>query len=255
MRAEQSWIFAPNAQFFTAAFSPSAQFLRLIISLNDAARPQAEDEHGALSGVQTITVTVENVAGNTVGGTLGTDLINGTGEEDTLSGSAGNDTIHGQGGNDVINGDAGNDNLFTDSEAIDTSSLFGGSGNDMLHAGAGTDTLNGGSGNDRLIAGTGVATMTGGTGADQFVFAPGTSGVGTILDFTSSNSALGDKVVLDIDIGVHGSNAQTLINSGKLALDGNMLVWDEDGAGGATGIDVVQINGLATLNAYNLLLV
>jgi Ca2+-binding RTX toxin-like protein len=75
----------------------------------------------------------------------------------------------------------------TGSAAIDFSTNPWRTGND--NAGAGTDTLNGGSGNDRLFSGTDVASMTGGRGADQLVFAPAVSGIGTILDFTSGNTA------------------------------------------------------------------
>jgi VCBS repeat-containing protein len=171
---------------------------------------QATDENGAVSGVQTISVTVNNVAGATFNGGLGTDVFTGTIEEETINGSSGNDTLHGNRGSDTIDGGSGNDVLFSDSTVLDFSSLFGGSGDDILNAGAGTDTLNGSSGNDRLIAGTGEASMTGGTGADKFIFTPGTSGEGTILDFSSGNNALADKVLLDINTGVLGTNVAAL---------------------------------------------
>ena len=107
-----------------------------------------------------------------------------------------------------------------------------------------------------MFAGDGVATMTGGTGSDSFVFKPGDSGVGVITDFFSANNALGDKVVLDIDLGIYSSNALTLINDGNIALNGSMLTWDADGSlGGGLAVDVVQINGMTTLQSYNLLLI
>ena len=106
------------------------------------------DGHGG-SDSQDLTVSVTNLAGVTINGGIGSDVIDAThgiggvfptGEEDTLNGSGGNDAISGLGGNDVLNGGTGNDKLI------------GGAGNDTYYvdvaadvvqelAGQGTDTV------------------------------------------------------------------------------------------------------------------
>ena len=115
---------------------------------------QASDGHGGID-TQAIAVSIQNVAGATINGTAGNDVIDmthtvagqpfPTAEEDTLNGGAGNDI------------------------------LFGGAGNDVLFGGAGNDILDGGSGAD---------TLTGGTGHDTFVYAPG-GGADVVTDFVA----------------------------------------------------------------------
>jgi Ca2+-binding RTX toxin-like protein len=88
-------------------------------------------DQGGLSFDQILTVTLQDVFNERVGG---------TGGDDKVAGGAGADRIN-----------AGN-------------------GNDIIDAGAGKDVVNGGNGNDRLIGGKGVDTLTGGKGKDVFSF-------------------------------------------------------------------------------------
>lgn len=67
--------------------------------------------------------------------------------------------------------------------------LDGGSGNDILWAAQGDDTLNGGTGNDILNGSSGNDTLTGGSGADIFEFTA-TSGNDTITDFNKDEDEL-----------------------------------------------------------------
>jgi len=67
--------------------------------------------------------------------------------------------------------------------------LDGGSGNDILWAAQGDDTLNGGTGNDILNGSSGDDTLTGGSGSDIFEFTA-TSGNDTITDFNKDEDEL-----------------------------------------------------------------
>lgn len=89
-------------------------------------------------------------------------------------GLGGNDTytnltaIRGQAiggtGNDTLTGGSGSDYLFG-GDGDDT--LNGGAGNDVIDGRAGNDRLNGGSGNDILLGGRGNDTLNGGDGDDK----------------------------------------------------------------------------------------
>jgi Ca2+-binding RTX toxin-like protein len=84
----------------------------------------------ATSGV---TVNLQTLVGQAVGGGLGTDTLSGI---ENLTGSTFDDTLTGDIGNNVLRGLAGND------------TLNGFDGNDILIGGLGNDALNGGNGSD-----------------------------------------------------------------------------------------------------------
>jgi serralysin len=98
------------------------------------------------------------LAGDTLIGNLGKDVIYGTIRSDTLNGTDGNDKIYASLGDDRLFGRNGNDVL----EA--------GQGKDRLDGGSGNDKLYGGLGDDMLIGSRGSDLLVGGDGADQFVF-------------------------------------------------------------------------------------
>jgi Ca2+-binding RTX toxin-like protein len=70
--------------------------------------------------------------------------------------------------------------------------LLGNAGNDMLLGGAGTDQIYGGAGNDVLFGGTGAGAdyLVGGSGADNFVFAGDAGDHDTIADFVLGTDTL-----------------------------------------------------------------
>ena len=82
---------------------------------------QVSDGHGGID-TQAIAVTVQNVAGVTINGTAGNDVIDAThtiaghlfptNEEDVINGGNGSDTINGLGGNDTLNGGANADTMI-----------------------------------------------------------------------------------------------------------------------------------------------
>lgn len=91
----------------------------------------------------------------TLYGTLGNDVIKGTGAADVIDGRGGADDIASLGGNDVVCGRGGKD------------LIRGGPGNDRLDGGAGPDTLKGAGGNDRLLGTSGNDSLFGQAGRDR----------------------------------------------------------------------------------------
>ncbi len=72
--------------------------------------------------------------------------------------------------------------------AASTTALIGTSGDDILIATNGAETLNGGAGNDILIGNFGSHVMTGGSGNDTFAFLHDTDGPATITDFNNTTA-------------------------------------------------------------------
>ena len=106
--------------------------------------------------------------GETIFGTILSDIIFGLGGDDQLVGGSGPDTLYGDDGNDILWGGEGDD------------VLYGGIGNDYLEGGIGSDTLYGDDGND---------TLWGGEGFDLFVYTEGT-GQDRINDFDFENEKI-----------------------------------------------------------------
>lgn len=112
--------------------------------------------------VSNLTLTNQDVIVNppeTINGSNGTDVLQGTdvpsymlgmAGDDDLSGNGGNDTLYGSYGDDVLSGNDDNDLLYGEQDA---DYLDGGSGNDTLDGGLGVDTMNGGVGNDTYYLG------------------------------------------------------------------------------------------------------
>ncbi|MGL5075526.1 MAG: calcium-binding protein, partial [Waterburya sp.] len=165
-----------------------------------------------------------------VNGDDGDDLLDGGEGNDSLTGSAGNDHLTGGAGNDSIDGGMGSDRLLESGNfnftltntsltgngtdvlsSIETVTLIGSSGNNLLDASSftlgavsldgstGVDTLIGGTGNDLLKGGSGNDRLTGSAGNDQFIYDTNTAfttsavGIDQITDFVSGT----DKIVLD----------------------------------------------------------
>ncbi|RIY00861.1 hypothetical protein D3218_10670 [Aureimonas flava] len=156
------------------------------------------------------------VAGQSIGGTEGADVLYGSTGADTVSafggddliyayegndlvfGNQGNDTIHAGVGNDLVYGGKDDDQLFgnqgddTITGNIGNDTVHGGQGNDLVHGGRDDDFVSGDRGNDTLHGGFGNDTLAGGSGADLFLFDAG-HGNDIILDF---NAAEGDRMNL-----------------------------------------------------------
>lgn len=136
--------------------------------------------------------TLEGRGGNDVlNGGLGDDTLLGGNNDDVLHGDSGNDTVilgsghdegYGDAGDDILiggvgqqilDGGTGNDTLYADFLSSDTANfknLYGREGNDIIHAGVGSQGwAEGGEGDDEIFGhGGGNQTFVGNEGADIF---------------------------------------------------------------------------------------
>jgi hypothetical protein len=103
-----------------------------------------------------------------------------TGHKIDASKFPGRTTLVGGSGNDILIAGAGN------------SSLVAGSGNDILVGGAGNDTLVGGAGRDLLIGGPGADSLVGGTGGSLMVGGPTTYTSGSTINLTALDAILAE---------------------------------------------------------------
>jgi VCBS repeat-containing protein len=152
--------------------------------------------------------------------------------------------------------------------ATNATSLTGTSGDDILIATNGTETMNGGGGNDVLIGNSGSHVMTGGTGNDNFTFMHTTDGMMQITDFNNttehdhiavSASGLGGGLTAGMDATpiFETSNDNQFSGFGpEFHFDtGNQtLYFSPDGTTGSA-IAVAQVQAGVTINPHDLLIV
>lgn len=133
-----------------------------------------------------------------VSGTAGDDLLEGTAGRDIMCGRGGNDVLEAFRGRDVVRGGTGDDQTeggpgadeLRGQEGADL--LVGLAGDDRGFGGQGVDRLIGNAGNDLLNPGKGVDDLTeGGDGRDVIVLVDGKP------DETASCGAGHDKVRMD----------------------------------------------------------
>jgi len=122
---------------------------------------------------------------DTILGGAGNDTINGRLGNDIIRGGLGNDQILGHRGNDILHGGRGNDEIYG-GEGNDN--IQGNQGEDQLHGEAGNDNINGGEGDDTLGGGRGDDTLDGGPGADTI---RGNAGADTIYRERGVDMVLG----------------------------------------------------------------
>ena len=102
----------------------------------------------------TVTVNLNNIAGQVINGTSSNDRrLYGGLEDDTINGFERNDYLYGRGGNDTLLGGAGNDNLY------------GGEGDDYIDGGQGFDIIRDTADVDFTLTNTQLI----GNGTDTFV--------------------------------------------------------------------------------------
>ena len=172
--------------------------------------------------------------GNTVQGTSGDDVIDGTEFGDFISGGFGNDTINGLGGPDAIEGGPGDD--IIDGGAGEDF-LDGLEGNDIIYGRGGPDTLLGLTGNDQLYGGGGEDYLEGEEDDDLLSGGPG-------LDFLDGGP--GDDTLIfdpDGDYGLHGGTGTDTLKIS--ATDGAGITIDLPGISDyqMSGIEVVDLTG------------
>ncbi len=147
-----------------------------------------------MSGGNSVTLTGGSLTGSLDGSVItfddGSVLKTNVGAKGTLSGGTGDDLLIAGANGDRLLGNAGND------------MLIGGAGGDQIYGGTGNDTIFGGGGNDYLV---------GGSGADNFVFTGlANGGNDTIADFASGT----DTLTFDSGV-VANIGALTIADSGS----------------------------------------
>jgi VCBS repeat-containing protein len=152
--------------------------------------------------------------------------------------------------------------------ATTATALTGTSGDDVIIATNGTESLSGGGGNDVLIGNNGAHTMTGGSGNDNFAFLQPSNGVGTITDFNNTSqhdhivmsaSGYGGGLTANMDVTsmFETSGDDQFSGSGAvLHFDtaNQTLYFSADGTQ-ASAITIAQVQAGVTINPHDLLIV
>lgn len=209
--------------------------------------------------------TVEGGDGDdTVDGGEGDDDLTGGAGDDDLSGGDGDDTVEGGDGDDALSGGAGDDNLI------------GGAGNDDIVDGLGDNIIDGGDGDDFVVTFSGLNDISGGADSDFICggFQSDTLNGGTGNDLIVGDSGSGFLQGADIITG--GTGNDTMMGGGSADVfifntnDGDDIIghfsvadiqWDPtngytvtpDGPDFQSGVDHIQLNGFATVNAGNVM--
>jgi Ca2+-binding RTX toxin-like protein len=110
-------------------------------------------DYSALTSAQTVSVNLGT--GFASGTAVGTDTLTGI---ENIAGGEGNDSLFGSSGNNVIHGNGGADNIV------------GGGGSDTLYGDDGNDTLNGGVNDFTMTPSAANDVLFGGAGTDTFRF-------------------------------------------------------------------------------------
>jgi Ca2+-binding RTX toxin-like protein len=143
-----------------------------------------------LTGSSALTATGNLDGANVLTANAGNDVLVGTAFSNTLNGGSGSDTIDagpesniiysGTGGTTsqltIVYGNASGTNITTQSTIYGGSGanlLVGGPGSDLIYGGSGTVSIQGGSGFDTIYGGSGVENLSAGSGSDSIYGAAG----------------------------------------------------------------------------------
>ena len=152
-------------------------------------------------------------------------------------------------------------------DATTATALVGTSGDDIIIATNGTESLSGGGGNDVLIGNDGAHTLTGGSGNDNFAFLQPSNGVGTITDFNNttqhdhiaiSASGYGGGLTAGMDVtSIFETSADDQFSGfAEFHFDtaNQTLYYSADGTQ-ASAITIAQVQTGVTINPHDLLIV
>ncbi|WP_269769733.1 cadherin domain-containing protein [Flavisphingomonas formosensis] len=171
---------------------------------------RATDQYGLFTD-QNFTISVSNVDEMpTLTGTPGDDVITApSNDTTTIYGGDGNDTLNGAGGNDTLYGGNGDD-ILNGMDGDDT--LYGEAGNDTLSGGNGSDTLYGGDGTEVLNGNDGDDILNGGAGDDQLYGGAGSD----TLNGNDGNDLLDGGTGADVMTGGAGDDTYIVDNAGDV---------------------------------------
>ncbi len=116
--------------------------------------------------------------------------------------------------------------------------MRGGSGDDLLQCGTGSDRANGGAGQDILVGGLGKDSLTGGAGADTFVFNNNKAFTDLIVDFKVGEDLidLRPMMVKEIYAGANAAEKFQKYVQLEQVSGGTLLKVDTDGNGPGTAL-------------------
>jgi Ca2+-binding RTX toxin-like protein len=219
-----------------------------------------------------------NALANVITGGAGNDTLDGAAGADRLVGGLGDDVYFVDVANDTVVELAGqgNDRMLTKLNSAAAAAnvetlVFIGSGDfkgyahaagSTIFGAAGNDSLTGGAGADFLGGMAGADTLTGNGGADIFYFDGLNTGVDRIADFQSgvdhiqlrANSfgltSLADLAFVSGAAPVAASSGPALLYDTATGA----LVFDLDGAGAGTAIQIAILTGKPALSASDLML-
>lgn len=148
---------------------------------------------------------------NTIVGTAGDDLLEGTNKNDLIWGLAGNDIIRSGEGSDCIVGGDGDDTIEA---AAGDDVILGENGNDSINSGEGDDLSLGGTGDDSIKNPTGKDVILAGEGNDSVI------GSGTIHGGPGDDIITADGGNSTIDGGPGNDQIESVFGSNNVIKGG-----------------------------------
>ena len=118
-----------------------------------------------------------SVTPRTIRGTLGNDVLQGSGGIDSIFGRDGNDRLFAKGGDDYVDGEDGQDELHG---GPGDDVLAGRRGSDVIYGDAGDDRITGDRGSDRIFGGHGNDTIFGNFNPDRIEGGPGNDRINVV---------------------------------------------------------------------------
>ena len=165
-----------NATFSSSRSSNQNGISRIVVTATDTAGASVTADFG---------LQIRAIAGASVSGGKGDDVIYGGNGNETLIAKGGNDYLFGDLGDDVLKGGTGDD-VLQGGDGADV--LRGGTGQNLLDGGSGDDVIYGGKGSSLIVGGTGNDTLRTGQGSDVILFNRGDGSDTVIADRAGDNT-------------------------------------------------------------------
>ena len=155
------------------------------------------------SAVPAVVTTADDPNDQTGSGGAAASSSTKLNEDNVLTGTSGDDVIDAKNGSDTVYGGAGSDVI---NAGQDADLVYGGAGNDAIEGDAQDDNIYGGSGNDTINGGEGDDQLVGGYGADVLTGKQGQD-VFRYLDTRDTGDSITDFNVREDKIDFSGIDA------------------------------------------------
>jgi Ca2+-binding RTX toxin-like protein len=221
-----SWL-AFNAATGTFTGSPTTADIgvsHLVVGATDTSGSSASSDFGLI---------VHAIAGSSVTGGAGNDILYGASGDETLTARGGNDALFGGAGNDLLRGGSGAD-VLQGGEGQDI--LRGGGGQNVLDAGAGNDLVFGANSSELIAGGAGDDTLRTGQGHDVILFNRGDGSDTVISGGVADNTLSFGGGIGYNDLSLAKSGNDLIVNAG-----GNDKVLLKDWYAGSNSVLNLQV--------------